>query len=83
MYGLCLPVGVANIMNYLSKQYLFVRSETYQVSWSVQLPTYSTTMFDENDSESVILVNIYDYFDKKIYPQLKDIIKVSQIDYIS
>jgi len=40
-------------------------------------------MFGENDSESVILVKISDCFDTEIYPQLKDIIKVSQIDYIS
>lgn len=53
---------------------------------SVQLPTYPTTMFGENDGDGVspvLYLKIFDSFDKEISPRLKDSIKVSQINCIS
>ena len=53
---------------------------------NIQLPTYPTTVFCENDGDGVSLVlyfKIFDSFDKEISPQLKDNIKVSRIDCIS
>ncbi|KAF7054972.1 hypothetical protein CFC21_062554 [Triticum aestivum] len=45
---------------------------------SVQLPTYPTTMFGENDGDGVspvLYLKIFDSFDKEISPRLKDSIK--------
>ena len=50
------------------------------------MPTYPTTMFGGNDSDGVspvLYLKIFNSFDKEISPQLRDNIKVSQIDCIS
>ena len=55
-------------------------------TYRLELRAYPTTMFGQNDDEGIILVpyfKIANSFDKAISPQLRDNIKVSQIDCIS